>query len=149
MKHVVVVNVSHPEWEPLDILIKPGTTTADILAALKLTGYVLVPLSNPNKPFSKKELVYSKLSDGEDLCLINSTTYYLYFWTPTIKRIPSYDKPSKPLIDSEEARRKRLKEIEEADAYIQSFFINEEEPLQETAYGEEANDYSVSYDTKR
>jgi hypothetical protein len=73
---ITVVSGKTGAW---DILIKPCTTTADILKALKLPDYVLVPLSNPDKPFSKKELLYPKLSDGDDICAINSMTYYLYF----------------------------------------------------------------------
>jgi hypothetical protein len=57
-----------------------------------------------------------------------------------MKRITRYkDKLSEPLIDVEEARRELRKLV----------IINEEEPPQETACGEEANDYSVSYDIKR
>jgi hypothetical protein len=73
---ITVVSGKTGAW---DILIKPGTTTADILKALKLPDYVLVPLSNPDRVFSKKDDLYPKLSECEDLCAINSTAYYLYF----------------------------------------------------------------------
>jgi hypothetical protein len=78
MKRITIVVVSG-ETGAWDIRIKPGTTATDILAALKLPGYVLVPVSNPDRVFSKKEDVYPQVSSGDDLCAINSTTYYLYF----------------------------------------------------------------------
>lgn len=78
MKSITITVVSG-ETGAWDIRIKPGTTATDILAALKLSGYVLVPLSNPDRVFSKKDDLYPKLSEGEDLCAIDSTTYYLCF----------------------------------------------------------------------
>ncbi len=116
MKQVTVFNISHPEQQPRDIVIKPNTTTADIFKALNLTGYVLVSLDNPNKPFLIKHRLYPKVNDGDDLCAISALNYYLYFFDETFIQEEDSNLDEKP------QHKPSSEGVERADSYIENLF---------------------------
>lgn len=63
------ITITAPEKmdEPIIYLVRPTTTSADILKALKLTDFHLVPLSNPRRPFGQKDELYERISNGDIL----------------------------------------------------------------------------------
>jgi hypothetical protein len=53
--------------ESIIFLVRPTTTTADILKTLKLTDFVLFPLSDPANLFSYKDELYDRVESGARL----------------------------------------------------------------------------------
>lgn len=49
-----------------DLELDSGTTAADVLAALNLSNYQLLPDQN-GTPFRRTESIYSKVEDGDKL----------------------------------------------------------------------------------
>jgi hypothetical protein len=125
MKQVTVFNISHPEKQPRDIVIKPNTTTADIFKALNLTGYVLVSLDNPNKPFLIKHRLYPKVNDGDDLCAISALNYYLYFFDETFIQEEDSNLDEKP------QHKPSSEGVERADSYIEELVYGTSFPTEE------------------
>jgi hypothetical protein len=57
----IAIKVASAGREPIDRLIKPGTTTRELLADTKLEGY---RLSNDERLFSEFENLYPVIEDG-------------------------------------------------------------------------------------
>jgi hypothetical protein len=64
----IAIKVAGAEREPIDRLIKPGTTARDILSDSHLVGY---RLSNDKRLFGEHENLYPAIVDGE---LLYATT---------------------------------------------------------------------------
>lgn len=66
------------------LLLLPGITAGAILRKLKLKGYILYAVHDPNHiqsyvdryTFKAKEDVYSKVQDGDTLCAIVASDHY-------------------------------------------------------------------------
>jgi hypothetical protein len=70
MKYITITAPERME-ESIIYLVRPRTTAADILKALKLTDFVLFPLSDPARlfaQFDQKDELYEQISNGD--CLI-------------------------------------------------------------------------------
>jgi len=61
----ISVSVSGAD-EIKDLELQEGTTSADVLAALNLNNYQLLPDVN-GTPFQRTESIYSKVEDGDKL----------------------------------------------------------------------------------
>jgi hypothetical protein len=58
----IAIKVAGAEREPIDRLLKPGTTTRELLADTQLEGY---RLSNGERLFGESENLYPVIVDGE------------------------------------------------------------------------------------
>jgi len=58
----IAIKVAGAEREPVDRLIKPGTTTLELLRDTKLEGY---NLSNGERMFGLSDNLYMAVADGE------------------------------------------------------------------------------------
>jgi hypothetical protein len=109
--------------EPIVFLLRRGATAGVIVKQLQLEDHILFTLPTSEQP------AYSLLPSDDVYCEARSGD--------TLLAIPASEA---------EDLSKRL--VAYAN-YIFSMTHQEEEPPQETAFGEEANDNSISYDTKR
>jgi hypothetical protein len=64
----IAIKLAGAEREPIDRLLRPGTTTQELLRDAELEGY---NLSNGERLFSLSENVYIGVADGE---LLYATT---------------------------------------------------------------------------
>jgi hypothetical protein len=58
----IAIKLAGAEREPIDRLVKPGTTTQELLAHAKLAGY---RLSNGKRMLDLSENIYMAVADGE------------------------------------------------------------------------------------
>jgi hypothetical protein len=62
----IAIKVAGNDTDPIDTIIYPGTTAAEILAEHSLQGYLL-SLPNSHKFFGNDEVIYPFVGDGDKL----------------------------------------------------------------------------------
>jgi len=67
VKQIAVKVAGSEDREPLDVTIKPGTTTSDVLTQLNLEGYLLSTGPNSRQFFGDDEVIYPLIEDGSKL----------------------------------------------------------------------------------
>jgi hypothetical protein len=66
MKYIMINSPGRLD-KPIIYLVRPTTTSADILKTLKLTDFVLSPLSDPAHLFDTKDEIYDRVENGSRL----------------------------------------------------------------------------------
>jgi hypothetical protein len=63
----LAVKIAGSETPPMDVTIKPGTTSGEILSQLNLQGYLLSTGPNSRQFFGDDEVIYPLVVDGDKL----------------------------------------------------------------------------------